>query len=154
MILCPSSLEFSIETVFLFTFPESLQPHSYTVTITFTFDLLIPCDDLVNVKQKFEADVISNLRCVSENTTCTASFDITECSGSERKKRATDGSNVEIVLEIMLLSDVTFDLVEYYATKQSKFSLCDVYVKHVRGPKCSCKENKTLVLRLIKGYLL
>lgn len=100
------------------TLSESLQPLSYSVTISFTFDTLIPCNGVADVKQVFQDDVISNLRCKLENDSCSATFDITDCS-VQRRKRAVDGSSAEIVLEIPLLSNATFDLVEYYATTKS-----------------------------------
>lgn len=99
---------------------ESLQPESYSVTISFTFDQLVLCSDLDDLKQAFQ-DVISGLSCVVENSTCSAKFNILECS-NQKKKRDTMGTGVELLLQIELLSNASFDLVEYYASSKSTFS--------------------------------
>lgn len=100
---------------------ESLQPESYSVTISFTFDQLVLCSDLDDLKQAFQAHVISGLPCVVENSTCSAKFNILECS-NQKKKRDTMGTGVELLLQIELISNASFDLVEYYASSKSTFS--------------------------------
>ncbi|XP_052788455.1 uncharacterized protein LOC128223205 [Mya arenaria] len=93
---------------------ESLQPDSYTMTITFSMSLAVPCDVISNVTDAFAA-LFETARCQTENPQCQMTVVITNCEES-RRKRSSHESNFELMFKIPLVKRNTFNLPEYYAT--------------------------------------